>query len=323
MRHVVFDDYGPPGVLTVRTEATPVPGEGDVIVRVAAAGVNFVDLLQRSGAYQVTFPFTPGFEGSGVVEQVGSAVTGFAAGDRVAWSGAPGSYATHCRVPADRLVPVPDAMDLADAAAVLVQGMTAHFLATDVVAVRKGDVCLIHAAAGGVGGLLCQFAALRGATVIGTVSRPDKEAAAVAAGAEYVIDHTRADVAEQVREITEGRGVDVVYDAIGRDTIEAGLNSLRPRGTFVLYGQSGGAVDAIDPQTLNRRGSLFFTKPSLGHYDATRDSLLRRAGEVFSHVTDGRLRVRVHDTYPLERAADAHTALEARTVIGKALLRPE
>ncbi|MBB5872702.1 NADPH2:quinone reductase [Allocatelliglobosispora scoriae] len=320
---VVFEGHGPPAVMrVVHEDLLPSPGDDEVLVRVAYAGVNFLDLYQRSGAYTVRFPFTPGIEGSGVVVAAGAGVTGVAEGDRVAWAGAPGSYASHCLIPADRIIPVPAGVGLADAATVLIQGMTAHFLAADVVPLRAGDICLVHAAAGGVGGLLTQFAALRGATVIGTVSSEAKVATALAAGAEHVIDYGREDFAERVREITGGRGVDVVYDAVGQETFERGLASLRPRGTFVLYGQTGGAVGAVDPQALNAKGSLFFTKASLSHYDRTRAAMLERAAEVFEHVMDGRLRLRVHGTYSLEQAVAAHEALEARTVIGKVLLQP-
>jgi NADPH2:quinone reductase len=201
--------------------------------------------------------------------------------------------------------------------------MTADFLVSDVVPLREGDVCLVHAAGGGVGGLLCQLAVQRGAVVIGTASTAAKAQAARTAGAAHVIDYAREDFASRVKEITEGRGVDVVYDAVGRDTFEGGLDCLRPRGTFVLYGQSGGAVGAVDPQALNARGSLFFTKPSLGHYDRTRESLLQRAEKVFGAVTSGRLRVRVHEAYPLDQAAEAHEALESRRAVGKVLVSPQ
>ncbi|MEC3976906.1 quinone oxidoreductase family protein [Amycolatopsis sp. H20-H5] len=322
MRRVVFDAYGPPDVLRTVDGEVPEPGEGQVLVRVAAAGVNFVDLYQRSGAYTVRFPFTPGFEGSGTILGVGPGVPGFAAGDRVAWAGSPNSYATHCLVKAERLVPVPDALDLDVAAAVLIQGMTAHFLASDVVTLPEGATCLVHAAAGGVGALLCQLAVLRGAKVIGTVSSAAKAEVAQAAGAGHVIDYSAGDFAERVKEITGGEGVDVVYDAVGRDTFEAGLTCLRPRGTFVLYGQTSGPAAPLDPQVLNARGSLFLTKASLGHYDKTREQLLHRAGEVFAAVVDGSLRPRVHQTYTLADAPEAHREIESRNAIGKVLLRP-
>jgi NADPH:quinone reductase len=322
MRRVVIDGYGPPDVMKITECADPEPGDNQVLVRVSAAGVNFIDLYQRTGAYTVQFPWTPGIEGSGVVLRVGTAVSGVADGDRVAWAGCPGSYASHCLVPAERLVPVPDAISLRDAATGLVQGMTAHFLASDVVPLDETKTCLVHAAAGGVGGLLCQIAGLRGATVIGTVSHPAKEQAARAAGATHVIVYSRNHFADQVMDLTSGRGTDVVYDAVGRDTFAEGLACLRPRGTFVLYGQTSGPVEAVDPQELGRRGSLFLTKASLSHYDRTRADLLRRASEVLRLVLNGSLRLRLHGEYPLEDAPAAHEALESRTVTGKVLLRP-
>jgi NADPH:quinone reductase len=322
VRRIVIDAAGPSQVMRTISGPLPDPAGHEVLVTVAAAGVNVVDLYQRDGTYSVPFPWFPGFEGSGVVLRTGSAVTDFAAGDRVAWAGAPGSYATHCTVPAQRLVPVPDGLSLTDAAAVLVQGMTAHFLAHDVVPLHPGDSVLVHAAAGGVGGLLCQLAAARGVTVIGTVSHRSKADAARRSGADHVVDYGAGGFAEQVRNLTGGKGVDVVYDAVGKGTFAEGLDCLRPRGTFVLYGQTGGAVDAVAPQALNSRGSLFFTKASLGHYDTTREQMLERAGAVFSLVQEGALRVRVHDSRPLDEAATAHDALQSRTTLGKLLLVP-
>ncbi|WP_433496294.1 quinone oxidoreductase family protein [Sphaerimonospora sp. CA-214678] len=322
MRRVLMTEQGPPSVLRVVAGEVPEPGDGQVLVRLTAAGVNVVDLYQRSGVYRVALPFTPGFEASGVVERLGGGVTGVAEGDRVAWMGSPGAYATHCAVGAERLVPVPEALSDDIAVAALVHGMTAHFLASDVVAVGEGDTCLVHAAAGGVGGLLCQYAALRGATVIATVSNADKAAAARAAGARHVIDYTREDFEVRVKEITEGAGVDVVYDAVGRDTFSAGLTCLRPRGTFVLYGQTSGPAAPVDPQELGSRGSLFLTKVSLGHYDRTPEQMLRRAGTVFGDVAAGRIRPRVHGEYALAEASAAHDELESRRSIGKIVLRP-
>ncbi len=321
-RRVVLEAHGDPDVLTVRDADLPQVPAGQVLVRVAAAGVNVVDLYQRSGVYQVDLPFTPGIEGSGTVLEVGAGVTGVTAGDRVAWLGQPGTYATHTLVPEVRLVPVPDELDLTEAAAALVHGMTAHLLTTDVYAPSPGTVCLVHSAAGGVGGMLCQYAARLGATVIGTVSRDDKMAAARAAGAHHVLNYGRTPFPARVRELTGGRGVDVVYDAVGRDTFADGLTCLRPGGTFVLYGQASGAVDPIDPQLLNSYGSLFLTKPSLSHYDRTPERVRRRAATVFDDVLAGRLRVRVHATYPLAAAAVAHDELANRRTRGKILLLP-
>jgi 2,3-dihydroxybenzoate-AMP ligase len=322
MRQVVAYQYGPPEVLSVVHQADPVPASNEVLVQVAAAGVNYLDIYQRTGAYSVRFPWTPGVEGSGTVLSVGEAVSEFKPGDRVAWAGCPGSYASHRALPADRLVPVRSALSLEDAAAVLTQGMTAHFLATDVAPVGANSVCLVHAAVGGVGGLLCQLARLRGATVIGTVSRPQKLAAARANGAAHVIDYSRGEFAKRVMEITQGRGVDVVYDAVGKDTFAEGLDCLRPRGTFVLYGQTSGRVPSVDPQDLNGKGSLFFTKASLSHYDRTRAQLLDRADIVMRHLEQGELRPRLQGKYRLEEAAEAHAVLESRMAIGKLLICP-
>ncbi|WP_283133068.1 quinone oxidoreductase family protein [Rhizohabitans arisaemae] len=321
-QRVTMAVHGPPEVLRVVDAEVAEPGAGEVLVRVTAAGVNYVDLFQRSGTYTVKFPFTPGFEGAGVVERVGPAVTGIVEGDRIAWAGSPGGYATHCVVKADKTVPLPDGMDPVVAVAALIHGMTAHVLATDVVPLAAGDVCLVHAAAGGVGGLLTQYATARGATVIATVSNEEKAEAARTAGAAHVVDYTREDFAARVKEITDGAGVAVVYDAVGEATFTAGLGCLRPRGTFVLYGQTSGAVRSADPQELGARGSLFLTKASLGHYDRTREQMLRRAGTVFGDVLAGRLRPRIHAEYPLAEAALAHADLESRRSIGKAVLRP-
>lgn len=321
MRRAVIGRQGPPEVFEVVRAPDPRPADGEVLVEVAAAGVNVTDLYQRSGAYRVALPFTPGMEGSGVVLRVGAGVSGVAEGDRVAWAGSPNSYASRCAVAARRLVPVPDGVRLADAAAVLIQGMTAHMLVTDAAPLGPDDTCLVHAAAGGVGGLLCQLAARSGARVIGTVSDPAKEGSAREAGAQYVIDYRAGRFAEQVMEITGGRGVDVVFDAVGRDTFEQGLTCLRPRGMFVLYGQTSGPAAPIDPQVLAAGGSLFLTKASLAHYDPERADLLRRAAIVFGEVEAERLQVRTHGVYDLEDVAAAHRALESRSTRGKVLLR--
>ncbi|GIJ22973.1 quinone oxidoreductase family protein [Micromonospora lutea] len=322
VRRVVMDAYGPPDVLTLREVRLPPVAAGEVLVRVAAAGVNVVDLYQRSGTYQVALPFTPGIEGSGTVLRVGADVTGLVPGDRVGWMGQPGAYATHCLVPAARLVPVPDGLSLTGAAALLIQGMTAHLLATEVYPLGDGVVCVVHSAAGGVGGLLCQLAARRGATVIGTVSRDDKSAAASTAGAHHVVNYRTTSFAARVRDITGGRGADVVYDAVGRDTFTDGLACLRPGGAMVLYGQASGAVDPVDPALLNSLGSLFLTKASLSHYDRTPDQTRRRAAAVFDEVLAGRLRIRTHATFPLSAAPAAHEALASRRTVGKILLLP-
>ncbi|MGI5186117.1 quinone oxidoreductase family protein [Dactylosporangium sp. CA-152071] len=322
MQQVVTFRQGPPDVLTLVDVPAPTPGPGEVLVAVTAAGVNYLDILQRSGAYTVALPFAPGVEGSGVVVAIGANVPDFATGDRVAWVGSGGAYATHCVVPAERLMRVPPGVDLTDAAAVLIQGMTAHFLVTDVVPLKGHSTVLVHAGAGGVGGLLTQLAVERGATVIATVSRPDKVSAALDAGAAHVIDYSAGSFAQQALHYTEGRGVDVVYDAVGAAVVDESIRSLRPRGTYVLYGQTGGVVTSIDPRVLNARGSLFFTKPSLSHYDRAAADVLRRADQVLNYVADGRLRPRIHGRYLLDRAGQAHAALESRNTVGKLLLCP-
>ncbi|MBT2212823.1 quinone oxidoreductase [Actinomadura sp. NEAU-AAG7] len=318
MRRVVLGRQGPPDVMRVVEAAEPEPAGGEVLVRVAVAGVNVVDLFQRSGAYRVALPFTPGMEGAGEVLRTGDGVEGVRPGDRVAWMGPSASYATHCVVAADHLVPVPDGVSDEDAAAVLVHGMTAHMLATDVVPLGGGDTCLVHAAGGGVGGLLCRLASLRGARVIGTASTPAKAKAARESGADEVVDYSGGHFADRVLELTGGRGVDVVYDAVGRDTFAEGLTCLRPRGTFVSYGQTGGPVGAVDLNALG--GTLFLTKPSLGRYDPTPELTRRRAAAVLGMV--GELRPRVHAAHPLAEAPAAHRAIESREAAGKVLIRP-
>jgi NADPH2:quinone reductase len=303
----------------------PEPGAGEVRVRVAAAGVNFIDTYQRSGAYPMSLPFTPGSEAAGTVDALGSGVDGVAdmdVGGRVAYAGVLGAYAEQAVVPADRLVPVPDGVDLPDAAAAMLQGMTAHYLASSTVPLGEGDRVLVHAAAGGVGLLLTQIAKRRGATVYGTVSTEEKAELARDAGADEVIRYTQTDFRAAVLDLTGGRGVDVVYDSVGATTFDDSLASLRPRGHLVLFGQSSGAVEAFDPQRLNSGGSLYLTRPSLGHYVADRAELLQRAGEVLGWVADGTLRLRIGETHPLEDAGTAHARLEARRTTGKVLLIP-
>jgi NADPH2:quinone reductase len=322
MQRIVVTEYGDPEVMRLEEIGDPEPGPGEALVEVAASGVNFIDLNQRSGVYQVRLPWTPGIEGSGIVLRVGPGTTEFAEGDRVVWAADPGSYASHTVVAADKLVPVPPDMELVDAAAVLVQGMTAHALATEVAPVGEGDICLVHAAAGGVGLMLTAEATRRGATVIGTVSSDTKAEPVLKAGAAHVINYTRESFPERVAELTEGAKADVVFDAVGADTFEGSLKSLRPRGILVLYGQSSGPVPPIEPGRLASAGSLFFTRPALSHYNPDRERLLWRAEQVFRSVMDGDLPARVHATYPLGEAALAHRELAQRTTIGKVLLTP-
>jgi len=296
------------------------PGPGEARVHVRAVGVNFIDVYQRRGWYQRPLPYTPGSEGAGVVEAVGEGVTLVAPGDRVAWSGAPGSYAETLVAPAAALVKLPDGLDFELAAASMLQGMTAHYLVHDAFPLRKESTCIVHAAAGGVGLILCQMAKRIGARVIGTVSTEEKAALARAAGATEIVFYTREDFVAAARRITEGRGVDVIYDSVGLTTFLPGLDALRQRGTMVLYGQSSGQVAPIDPQVLSAKGSLFLTRPTLAHYTATRADLEARAGAVLGAIGRGEIKIRVGARYPLEQAAEAHRALEGRGTTGKVLL---
>ena len=322
MRAIRVLQTGGPEVLRSEELAAPVPATGQVLVRIAAAGVNFIDVYQRTGQYRVPLPFTPGQEAAGTVTAVGTGVTDVRVGDRVAYTGVLGAYAAFAAVPADRLVPVPDGVDTKVAAAVILQGMTAQYLASTVYPLRAGDTCLVHAAAGGAGLLLCQIAKLRGARVIGTVSTAEKAALARAAGADDVIRYTEQDFETEVKRLTAGAGVQVVYDSVGRTTFEKGLNVLAPRGMMVLFGQSSGAVAPLDPQVLNQKGSLVLTRPSLGHFVATRAELLARAGDVLDWVRAGKLSVRIGLELPLAQAAEAHRRLESRGTTGKVLLLP-
>jgi NADPH2:quinone reductase len=293
-----------------------------VLVRLEAIGVNFIEVYQRLGWYRRSLPYTPGSEGVGAVAEVGPEVTGVRVGDRVASVDLAGAYAELAVAQADRLVHVPAGVRSAHAAAVILQGMTAHYLATSTYPVTTGDRCLIHAAAGGTGQLLCQIAKRRGADVIGTASTPAKAALATQAGADAVILYTQQDFVAETMRLTGGRGASVVYDSVGKDTFEKSLDVLAPRGMLVLFGQSSGPVGPIDPQILNQKGSLFLTRPRLGHYVATREELLARAGDLFGWMLDGKLRVRIDREIPLAQAADAHRALESRATTGKVLLIP-
>jgi NADPH2:quinone reductase len=301
---------------------TPTPGQGQVLVRLEAVGVNFIDVYQRTGLYKGALPFTLGLEGAGMVEAVGPGTTGVRAGQRVAWTGIPGSYATHALVPADRLVELPEGLDGRAGAAAMLQGMTAHYLAHTTYPLKRGDACLVHAAAGGVGLLLCQMAKRAGARVIGTVSTEEKARLAREAGADEVILYTQQDFEAEVKRLTGGKGLQVVYDSVGRDTFEKGLGCLAPRGYMVLYGQSSGPVAPLDPQVLNAKGSLFLTRPNLFHYTASREELVHRAGEVLGWIQKGQLKLRVGATFPLAEAAHAHRELEGRRTTGKVLLIP-
>ena len=322
MRAIQISSNGGPEVLAVSDIPEPVGSDSDLIVDVVAAGVNFIDIYQREGLYPISLPYTPGLEGAGVVQSVGNAVTQFSPGDRVAWTGHLGSYAEVVALPEDKAVMVPEGIELQTAAGIMLQGLTAHYLVTSVYPVSAGDTALVHAAAGGVGLLLCQMIRARGGTVIGTVSTEVKAEAARWAGAHNVIRYDREDIAPAVRDITSGKGVQVVYDGVGKTTFDASLDSLAPRGVLALFGQSSGPVGSFDPQILNQKGSLFLTRPSLTHYTQDSEELRWRASEVFQGLEDETLSFSLHGTYPLEHASRAHEDLEARLTSGKVLLTP-
>jgi NADPH2:quinone reductase len=323
VRAIQISETGGPDVLVPTELPDPRPGPGQLLVDVAAAGVNYIDTYQRDGTYRMTLPYVPGLEGAGAVSAVGEGVTEFAVGDRVAWAEALGSYAERAVVPAAKAVPVPDGVSEEVAAAVLLQGMTAHFLVHDTHQVRPGEDVLVHAAAGGVGLLLTQLAAAAGARVVATVSTAEKEELARAAGAADVIRYTEvADLAAAVRELTGGTGVAVAYDSVGRTTFDASLASLRRRGLLVLFGASSGPVPPVDPQRLNAAGSMFLTRPKLFDYVATREELTAKAAAVLAAVADGTLDVRISGRYPLADAHRAHEDLQSRRTTGKLLLQP-
>ncbi len=322
MRAIRVHEYGGPEVLRYEEIARPEPGPGEARVRIEAAGVNFIDIYHRTGLYPNPLPFTPGIEGAGTVEAVGPGVTEVRAGDRVAYALSLGAYAEYAIVPAWKLVPIPDGVNPSVAAAAMVQGMTAHYLTHSTYPLQPGDTVLIHAAAGGTGLLIVQMAKLRGARVIGTVSTPEKAQRAREAGADHVILYTQSDFEAEVKRLTEGRGVDVVYDSVGRTTFEKSLNCLRPRGLLVLFGQSSGPVPPIDPLQLSTKGSLFLTRPHLMHYVATREELLERARAVFQWIQEGRVSIHIERVFPLSEAAAAHRVLAERRSTGKLLLVP-
>lgn len=317
---VFVSRYGGPEVLELREQPPGEPGPGQARVRVIAAGVNFIDTYLRTGAYPRKVPFVAGLEGAGVVERVGEGVRELEPGALVAWSSVAGSYAEHVIAPVAQLVRVPSGVEPEIAAAAMLQGMTAHYLAHGVRQTQRGDVALVHAAAGGTGQLLVQLLKAAGARVLGTCGAAAKEALAREAGCDEVIRYDQTDFAAETRRLTEGRGVDVAYDSVGRSTFDGSLQSLRPRGLLVLFGQSSGAVPPLDLQRLNAAGSVFVTRPSLAHYTATRDELELRANAVLSAVAGGKLRVRISHRFALADAADAHRTLEARQSTGKVLL---
>jgi NADPH2:quinone reductase len=316
--------HTPGGVEALQYEdvAAPTPKAGEALVKIEAVGVNFIDIYIRSGVYKNPLPLTLGQEGAGVVEAVGPNVSEVKVGDRVAYSGTAGSYAEFVVVPAARLVEIPDGLAAKDAAAAMLQGMTAHYLAHTTYPLKAGDTALVHAAAGGVGLLLVQMAKRCGARVFGTVSTEDKAKLAKEAGADEVILYTQQDFEAEVKRLTDGRGVQVVYDSVAKTTFEKGLNCLAPRGYMVLYGQSSGPVPPFDLAQLGAKGSLFVTRPSLAHYTLTRDELLQRSGDVLGWIRTGQLKLRIDQTFPLKDAAEAHRRLEGRLSTGKLLLVP-
>ena len=322
MKAIRIAAQGGSDVMKLEELPTPKPGQGELLVKLAAAGLNYIDTYQRSGLYKLPVPFTPGSEGAGVVEEAGEGVKGFKAGDPVAYTGVLGAYAEYTLLPAERAVKVPKGMDLKTAASIMLQGMTAHYLACDTYPLKKGDWCLVHAGAGGVGLLLIQMAKMRGATVVTTVSTPEKAKLAKGAGADHVVMYTQVDFEPETKKLVGERGLDVVYDSVGRDTFLKGLNLLRRRGLMVLYGASSGPVPPLDLQILNAKGSLYVTRPSLVHHIATRAELEARAKAVMRWVSTGKLKVRIGATYPLAQAKQAHDDLEGRKTTGKVLLIP-
>ena len=322
MKAIRVHETGGAEALRLETVPDPVPGPGQVLVRLEAIGVNFIEIYQRRGLYKVPMPFVPGEEGAGTVVAIGPGVEEVRVGERVASVNFRGSYAELSVADANKVVSIPDGLDARAAAAVMLQGMTAHYLATSVHALQPGDRCLVHAAAGGVGLLLCQIAKRRNAIVFGTVSTAEKARLARDAGADEVIDYATQDFVAEVLRLTGGAKLQVVYDSVGATTYLGSIDCLAPRGMLALFGQSSGVVPPIDPLLFSRKGSLFMTRPTLGHYIATRDELAWRAGDVLGWVREGALSVRIDREVPLTQAADAHRALEERRTTGKVLLVP-
>jgi NADPH2:quinone reductase len=322
MHAICIHEHGGPEALRYEAVSTSEPGAGEARVRIEAAGLNYIDVYHRTGLYPSTnMPFTPGMEGAGVVEAVGPSVTEVNVGDRVAYAMHQGSYTEAAIVPSGVLVPLPDSIDTQSAAAAMLQGMTAHYLTRSTYPLSTGDTALVHAAAGGVGLLLIQMAKTLGARVFGTVSTPEKAQLAKDAGADEVILYTQTDFEAEVKRLTDGQGVDVVYDSVAKTTFDKSLNCLRPRGYLALFGQSSGPVPPFDLSRLSR-GSLFITRPGLGHHAADREELMGRAGDLFEWISSGTLKLRIDRTFPLQDAADAHRALEGRQTTGKVLLIP-
>jgi len=320
MKAIQIKQTGGPEVMELVDLPVPQPKPNEAIVRIQAAGVNFIDVYNREGRYKAALPFVLGQEAAGVVSAVGAEAKAVAVGDRVAYTSVLGSYAEYAAVPVDRLVKIPARVGEREAAAAMLQGMTAHYLSHDTYALKKGETALIHAGAGGVGLLLVQMAHNVGARTIATVSTEEKAKLARAAGADEVILYTQSDFEAETKRLTGGKGVDVVYDSVGKTTFEKGLNLLRPRGMMVLYGGSSGAVAPFDPLVLTQKGSIFLTRPSLGQYIITGQELQERAGSVFAMIREGKLKLRIEHVYPLGEVQQAHRDLEGRTTTGKLLL---
>lgn len=322
MKAIVVHEAGGPENLVLEQVPDPEPGPEDVLVEVESAGLNFIDTYHRGGLYPLDFPFTPGLEGAGTVTEIGEDVSDIEVGDKVGWVNALGTYAGRQVVPAESAIPIPDDLEVDVAAAVLLQGMTAHYLATDTFPLSRGDNCLIHAGAGGVGLLLTQIARMNDAYIITTVGSREKAELSRAAGADEVIIYTETDFQEAVEDLLGPNEVHVVFDGVGAATFERGLDLLRPRGMMVTFGNASGPVPEISPLILAGKGSLFLTRPTMAHYVQTRKELLARANDLFDWITAGNLEVRIGGEYPLEQAADAHRALEGRQTTGKVLLHP-
>jgi len=322
MKAIQVSKVGGPEVLELVDIPTPAPKPNEAVVQIKAAGVNFIDVYYREGRYPAPLPFILGQEGAGVVTTIGSEVSNVKPGDRVAYTGVLGSYAEFAAVPADRLVPIPDQLDFNQAAGAMLQGMTAHYLSHSTFPIKAGQTVLIHAAAGGVGLLLVQMAKKLGARVIGTASTDEKAKLARQAGADELITYTKQDFESETLRLTGNKGVDVVYDGVGKTTFERDLKVLRPRGCLVLFGGASGAVPPFDLMLLTKHGSLFLTRPSLHHYIATRAELEQRAGDVLQMIDSGKLKLRIHKAYPLSETQQAHRDLEGRNTSGKLLLIP-
>ena len=322
MKAVRIHAPGGPEALKYEDAPQPAPKAGEAVVKVDAAGLNYMDVYVRTGSYKGEYPMTLGVEAGGTVSAVGPNVSDVQVGDKVAYTGIPGAYAEYATVPAARLVKMPAGLSTKQGAAAMLQGMTAHYLACSTYPLKKGDTCLVHAAAGGVGLLLCQIAKLRGARVIGTVSTDEKAKLAREAGADEVIRYTTQDFEAEVKRLTDGKGLQVVYDAVGKTTFDKSLNCLAPRGLLALYGQSSGPIGPFDVAQLGAKGSLFLTRPSLTAYIASREDLVQRSTELLGWIRDGKLRLRTEFEFPLKDAAEAHRALEGRKTTGKVLLVP-